>query len=224
MVQVLLADPNFETVKESADSIGLLKIIECICYNYQPHEYPPLGAWEALDHLGKTYQPETTSEAEHYETIRTLIKVCIASGVNFALMCTHTVDMAMEVIAKDGNLKGTDGAKINTPSKWNDGGYFALDKDSRELVDVKVEEICIATRLLSLSSTKIFGASKQELKNDLIKGKDNYPRTPAAVLSFLQFHKLTGNGSNASRKANRMQTETGSGRRSWIWEEQEHGM
>ena len=43
--QSLAAVKDFDTIKEEADSIKLLKTIEQICYNYQPHEYPPLGAW-----------------------------------------------------------------------------------------------------------------------------------------------------------------------------------
>ena len=43
---------TFTNIKEEADSVGLIKIIEQICYNYQPHEYPPLVAWEAFDMLG----------------------------------------------------------------------------------------------------------------------------------------------------------------------------
>ena len=43
MEQSLAAIPEFEIVKEDASSVDLLKLIERICYNYQPHEYPPLG-------------------------------------------------------------------------------------------------------------------------------------------------------------------------------------
>ena len=44
---------DFDIIKEEADSIKLLKTIGQICYNYQLHKYPPLGAWEALDKLRK---------------------------------------------------------------------------------------------------------------------------------------------------------------------------
>lgn len=53
MEQALAAVKDYKLMKEEADSIKLLKNIEQICYNYQPHEYPPPGAWEALDILGK---------------------------------------------------------------------------------------------------------------------------------------------------------------------------
>ena len=44
-----------------------------------------------------------------------------------------------------------------------------------------------------MSSNKKFSVNKQELQNDLIKGKDNYPRTVAGVLTYLNFHSLNAN-------------------------------
>ena len=38
-----------EVMEEEADSIKLPKAIQRISYDYQPHEYPPLGAWDAID-------------------------------------------------------------------------------------------------------------------------------------------------------------------------------
>jgi len=63
-----------------------------------------------------------------------------------------------------------------------------LNTSTRELVNERAEEIFIATRMLLLASNKKFAASKQELKNDLVKGKDNYPRTITNMLNFLDTH------------------------------------
>ena len=204
MEQALSGVKSFETIKEEADSIELLKTIEQICYHYQPHEYPPLGAWEAMDKLCKCTQPDHSTETDHYETIKTIVEVCKASGVNFSLLCTHTVDMAMSTLIKGGSIT------VTGSGKFKDGDYFKLTDDHRELVDDKAEEIMIATRLLSLSSNKRFAAIKQELRNDLVKGKDNYPRTVPGVLKFLQFHSLHTNAEepqNVSGK-HRKQFET----------------
>ena len=73
----------------------------------------------------------------------------------------------------------------------------------------RAEEIYIATRLLSLSSNKKFLASRQELRNDLFKGKDNYPRTVAGVFKYLQFHSLHANTLNTTLSlSNKKQLET----------------
>ena len=50
----------------------------------QLHEYPPLGAWEYLDQLSRTLQPMHIPESEHYESVKTIVKVVKASGVNFS--------------------------------------------------------------------------------------------------------------------------------------------
>jgi len=185
MEQTLEAIPNQKIIKEEADSSVLIKAIEKICYSYQPYEYPPLGAWDALDKLSKTIQPENVSESNHYESTKTMVDVCKASSVNFALLCTHTVDMAMKALYSE--------SKLFSLGKWKDGHYFKLNDDERIRVDNIAKEICLATRLLSLSSNKVFSANKQELNNDLLKGKDNYPRTTAGVLNYLQFHKFNTN-------------------------------
>ena len=44
MEQALSTVKGYRLTKEEEDSIKLIEMIEQICYNYQPHEYPPLGA------------------------------------------------------------------------------------------------------------------------------------------------------------------------------------
>jgi len=177
--QALSSIKGFQNIKKEAESIKLLKVIEQVCYNYQPHEYPPLGTREALDKLGKAIPPATVLESNHYESIKTIVEVYKASGVNFAMLCTHIVDMAMTSLVKERSIT------VSSTGKFKNGDYFTLSNDHRDLVNEKAEEICIATRLLHLSSNKKLFASKKELCNDLVKGKDNYPRTVAGVMKFL---------------------------------------
>ena len=69
------------------------------------------------------------------------------------------------------------------------------------------EEICLSTRFLSLASNTLHAASKQELRNDMVKGEDKYPRTISATLRFLQYHNLRGKQlSNKSNKKGRSET------------------
>jgi len=143
---------------------------------------PPLGAWESLDRLAKTKQPDDVSEANHHEIFKTIVEVCKASTINFALMGTSNVDMAMKALAKSG--------KISKTGTFKDGTYFNLSEDERALVHDMAEEICLSTRFLPLSSNKIHGASKQELNNYLVKGDDKYPRTISNTINFLQHHSL----------------------------------
>ena len=43
MEQIVSGDKDFKAIKEKSDSIGLLKLIEKICDNYQYHEFATLG-------------------------------------------------------------------------------------------------------------------------------------------------------------------------------------
>ena len=49
--QELEADNSFLAIKMALDVIGLIKILERICYSYHSHEYPPLGVWETMNRL-----------------------------------------------------------------------------------------------------------------------------------------------------------------------------
>ena len=122
-----------------------------------------------MDRLGKVKPPEGVQEANQYDTFKTSVEVCKANGINFALMCDANVDMATEQLHKD--------RKIRKTCRFKDGVYYELDNDERKCANKMAEEICLSTRFLSLSNNKLNYASKQELKNDKIRGKDNYHRT-----------------------------------------------
>ena len=94
--QNLEAEETFSNLKNKSDSIGLIKLLEKLCYSYKAHEYTPLGAWNAIDKLSRLIQPEDVHEVQHYEVFRSVIEMCKASGVNFALMCTDNVNTAMK--------------------------------------------------------------------------------------------------------------------------------
>ena len=101
-------------------------------------------------------QPENVLKADHYEIVKTLVEVCKVGGLNFVLMCTYTVGMVMEELHNDRSIRKT--------SKYIDGVYFQLSADEKWLVNNRVEDICISTRLLSLASSMKFTVSKYELK------------------------------------------------------------
>lgn len=103
-------------------------------------------------------------------------------------MCLANVDMAITTLYASGEISKKDTYKDET--------YFVLKSDKRKLVDNHAKEICLATRFLSLSSNKLHSQCKQELKNDIVKGDDKYPRSVTATLSFFQHHILCGHSSS----------------------------
>ena len=197
--QNLEAEDTYANIKAQSDSIELIKLLEKLCYNYRAHEFKPLGAWDAMDKLSSLQQPDHVHEVKHYETFRSVIEMCRASGVNFAVMCSANINMAMKTLKDDG--------KITADGTYEDGTYFSMDGDERKLVNKAAEEICLSTRFLSLASNKLHSGSKQELRNDMVKGEDKYPRTIAATLRFLQYHDLRGKGTSDKKKT-KLRSET----------------
>ena len=110
--------------------------------------------------------------------------MCKTSSINFALICTVNVDMAMKEQEKN--------SKIKRSGTFDDGTYFEIDDADRTLVNKMTKEICLSIRFLLLSSDVVHSESKQELVNDMVKGEDTYPRTMASTLRFIQYHNLRG--------------------------------
>ena len=194
--QLLTSEETFDSLKEAYDSIGLIKLLEKVCYSYHTHEYTPLGAWESMDKLCTLIQPKGTSEVKHCDKFRSVVEVCKASGVNFALLCTANIDIAIKHLHSNG--------KISKSGKYSNGVYFNITDNERKLVDKMAEEICLSTRFLALSCDAVHYKSKQELKNDMVKGDNKYPRTMASTLHFLQYHSLRNNNALGEEHRNKV--------------------
>ena len=82
MQHKLKSDANFKGINDTIDSIKVLINIKRICYNYQPHEYPPLGAWDILDKVGKLKQQDKMKKSEQFESVKTVVKVCNGNSVD----------------------------------------------------------------------------------------------------------------------------------------------
>jgi len=83
--------------------------------------------------------------------------------------------------------------KISKDETYKDGIYSVLSTAKRNLVDKMAKDICLSIRFLSLSCDDIRSRSKQELKTDMLKGDNKYPRMMAATLHFLQYRDLRNN-------------------------------
>ena len=114
----------------------------------------------------------------YHETFKTIVELCKVSGINFVVMCSANANMAIIILHREGKV-----SKVET---YMEETYFTLSADERKAVDDMVEKIFLSTRFLSLSSEKLHGFRKQELKNYLTKGDDKYPRTISDTINFLQ--------------------------------------
>ena len=76
-------------------------------------------------------QPDTVHDVKHYETYKSIVAICKASKVNFALLCSENIDMALTKLRDDG--------KVTTTGLYKDGTYFNLTNVERILVDRMAE-------------------------------------------------------------------------------------
>ena len=93
MDQTLTGDKYFKQTKETSESIGLLKLIKKVCYNYQLHEFAPLGRWDAIDQLCNLKQPKKSPETKHHEKLKIIIEVCKASGISFSVIYSGNINI-----------------------------------------------------------------------------------------------------------------------------------
>ena len=84
---------------------------------------------------------------------------------------------------------------------FQDEAYFELPANEKDFGDKVVEEVCILTRFLSLSCNKIHSRSKQELRNNMVKGGNKYPQIIVSTLHFLQYHTLCNSGFDHRNKS-----------------------
>ena len=96
-------------------------------------------------------------------------------------MSKTSVEIAMNTLEREG--------LVSRSGKY-DENYFKLSEDERILVNAKFEEVFLSSRMLSLACNKSHYRSKQELQNDLVQGKNNYPTTFDDVIKFLSHHSL----------------------------------
>ena len=86
-------------------------------------------------------------ESDHCGKFKMVVELCKASGVNFSVMCSANVDMAIKTFHASG--------EISKEGTYIDETYFVLDPDERKLVDNHSKEICLATHFLFLSSDRL---------------------------------------------------------------------
>ena len=61
------------------------------------------------------------------ETFKTVIEACEADDVKSTMVCTHNMDITIEMICTEGKI-------VNTGIKKN-GNYFVLSKSNKEIVE-----------------------------------------------------------------------------------------
>ena len=113
----------------------------------------PIRVWDGLDILCNLVQAKEVTEVVYPERFHSIVEVCKASCVNFAILCTSNVDIMIESLHSKG--------KITKTGKYKDEVYSTLTKEERALVDKTVENFCLETRFLLLAADNLHYKSKQ---------------------------------------------------------------
>ena len=85
-----------------------------------------------LDRLGTTIQHTKSLESEHYDKLKiVVVKLCKASAINFSLIYSANINMAIKKINKSREMTKT--------GTFKDGTYFDLEENARILVDERAK-------------------------------------------------------------------------------------
>ena len=76
-----------------------------------------------MDILARACQPDNVSEANHCEKFKTIIEVCKENGVKFSGLCSANVDMAINILYKEG--------KISTDGSYKERNIYCVNAEQK---------------------------------------------------------------------------------------------
>ena len=160
MRQKIEAIETYSTVSAEGDSIGLLKIIKAIAYNFQSQKYLPHALHEAKKTFHLLYQPRHMTVPAYLEVFQ------------------NTVDVI-------GHIGGIIGIEPGMKKAYN----IKLDRDEdTELTpeeELVVQDQYLATAFILSSDRTRYGKLIENLENDYLQSRDHYPTTLTAAYNLL---------------------------------------
>ena len=167
------AHDDFVTVDQGgadeSDPIKLLKIIRSIMCNFQSQRLPELSIITSMQRLYNLYQFD-------HESVQNF-KQRISNAVDVVYHCGGSVGEFDKLI--DNAIK-EDGESVNS---------IRADKNELETYKEKCKDKFTGILMLVLAHNGRFGKLKNELENDYIKGKDDYPKSFDKSYSLL-YHRV----------------------------------
>eukprot|EP00536_Pseudo-nitzschia_multiseries_P000097 jgi/Psemu1/282088/fgenesh1_pg.2_\ len=152
-------------VEDAADAIGILKLIQKICYKYEAQQFPPLAAVCATIALYNAKQGNLTTDIElhdQFENLVTAAKGCCGSVLYLPRIAKYTLER------DHGGI-----------------GLSRLMADDQKDVKEKVSDMAKVTLYIENFNHGIYTVIKQKLENDFLVGQNNYPTTLAEAHNIL---------------------------------------
>jgi hypothetical protein len=154
MRQRLEALPNFNTMSTKGDSVGLLKAIKSLVYNFRSQKYLPHSLHLAAQQFYNCKQSKRMTTQAYIEEFQSRVDVIKESGGSIG----HSPEMVKRLCKQKG-----------TPMKDMDkAATLAIQKESKERY--------LAVAIMIGADRSRFGTLLEDLQNDYLQKRDNYGR------------------------------------------------
>ncbi|KAI2489179.1 Reverse transcriptase (RNA-dependent DNA polymerase) [Fragilaria crotonensis] len=165
--QKLDALDEFEDISNKRDGVALLKAIKSTAYSYQSHKYLPLALHELMHRFYNTRQDGHMTNEQYLTQFQKIIAVIEHNGGFVDLAPGLDKIIAIEL--------GLDPENLDEQQKQD----VAKESHSRYL----------ATAFISGADPVRYGRLVENLENDFLMGRDNYPKTVRAAYNIMTFWK-----------------------------------
>jgi Reverse transcriptase (RNA-dependent DNA polymerase)/Zinc knuckle len=155
--------PNHAAIEAASDSIGLLKNIRTVMFQFQSQRYGPLALHEAKRRFYLYTQDKNTSCQQYYETFRNNV----------------------EVIEYCGGAMGTDPTIVDNELLLMGSMREIADDDQVEAATAAARDRVLACAFLFGSDKVRYGKLLEDLENGFTQGNDVYPATLQQAYTLL---------------------------------------
>jgi hypothetical protein len=168
MIHKLTTNHDYKLVKDNSDPIGLLKLIKKICYSYRTEPFQVLAMLRAVKRAFSMTQGHKETNIDYLERFKNRTTVAILCGAEF--LFPGVLDF---ILVESYNLK-----------------YQSLTNPV-EIADVRTltQEVVKATLYLHSANKGRYGNLMEDLENDYLKDRDNFPRDIIGTQNLLLNYK-----------------------------------
>jgi hypothetical protein len=154
---------NFEQMSTQGDSIGLLKAIKSLVYNFQSQKYLPHSLHLAAQQFYSCKQSKRMTTQSYIKEFQSRIDVIKESGGSIG----YSPEMVKRLCKER-----------KTPLK-------DMDKAATLAIQREAEERYLAIAILIGADRSRFGTLLKDLQNDYLQKRDNYPKTMTESYNLL---------------------------------------
>jgi len=154
---------NFNTIGATLDGIELLKTIRNIAFSYKTHDHPVVAMHSFKYDMYRLSQSKHQTTQDFYDSFVNMVNVNESIGNNI----------------------GTDDGMLMHIMGIQNVNYDTATPAQRRTAAAIAKQRYLAVAMLYASDKTRYGGLIEELRNDYLKGKDNYPTTLDGCFTLL---------------------------------------